>query len=145
MFLLNFYTKKPLYHTDLQYQRLCGWFLHRVEGDKNAKRRSYIRWRCINEILCSGEVFTIKRTCKSAEYMLNYYSAWWHSYGGLTEWLRSLIGNQVRCNSPVGSSPMSSAKWKKMAFSRLFLFFAKKELCRDSNPRGRWHTIEAML
>ena len=29
--------------------------------------------------------------------------------GGLTEWLRSLIGNQVRCNSPVGSSPMSSA------------------------------------
>ncbi len=29
--------------------------------------------------------------------------------GGLTERLRSLIGNQVRCNSPVGSSPMSSA------------------------------------
>ena len=29
--------------------------------------------------------------------------------GGLTEWLRSLIGNQVRRNSPVGSSPMSSA------------------------------------
>ena len=33
-------------------------------------------------------------------------------HGGLTEWLRSLIGNQVRCNSPVGSSPMSSAKHK---------------------------------
>ena len=32
-----------------------------------------------------------------------------HKLGGLTEWLRSLIGNQVRCNSPVGSSPMSSA------------------------------------
>ena len=30
--------------------------------------------------------------------------------GGLTERLRSLIGNQVRCNSPVGSSPMSSAR-----------------------------------
>ena len=30
--------------------------------------------------------------------------------GGLTEWLRSLIGNQVRRNSPVGSSPMSSAR-----------------------------------
>lgn len=30
-------------------------------------------------------------------------------FGGLTERLRSLIGNQVRCNSPVGSSPMSSA------------------------------------
>ena len=29
--------------------------------------------------------------------------------GGLTEWLRSRIGNAVRRNSPVGSSPMSSA------------------------------------
>ena len=33
-------------------------------------------------------------------------------YGGLTEWLRSRIGNAVRCNSPVGSSPMSSASKK---------------------------------
>ena len=32
------------------------------------------------------------------------------SHGGLTERLRSLIGNQVRRNSPVGSSPMSSAR-----------------------------------
>ena len=38
--------------------------------------------------------------------------------GGLTEWLRSLIGNQVRRNSPVGSSPMSSAK-RTLQFQRL--------------------------
>ena len=43
------------------------------------------------------------------------------SRGGLTEWLRSLIGNQVRRNSPVGSSPMSSAiKALEILSSRAF-------------------------
>ena len=41
--------------------------------------------------------------------------------GGLTEWLRSLIGNQVRCNSPAGSSPVSSAK-KTRPNSGVFFF-----------------------
>ena len=46
------------------------------------------------------------------DYMTEYTFAsgiTYNSRGGLTEWLRSLIGNQVRRNSPVGSSPMSSA------------------------------------
>ena len=43
--------------------------------------------------------------------------------GGLTEWLRSLIGNQVRRNSPVGSSPMSSANMTRTVdFSTVLLF-----------------------
>ena len=46
--------------------------------------------------------------------------------GGLTEWLRSRIGNAVRCNSPVGSSPMSSArKRKRQVLTCLFLFLVK--------------------
>ena len=54
-----------------------------------------------------------------------------HSYGGLTEWLRSLIGNQVRCNSPVGSSPMSSANIKKPVTNVAGFVFSDDE-CRDS-------------
>ena len=43
--------------------------------------------------------------------------------GGLTEWLRSLIGNQVRRNSPVGSSPMSSANiTRTVELSTVLLF-----------------------
>ena len=43
--------------------------------------------------------------------------------GGLTEWLRSLIGNQVRRNSPVGSSPMSSANMiRTVDLSTVLLF-----------------------
>ena len=47
------------------------------------------------------------------------------AFGGLTEWLRSLIGNQVRCNSPVGSSPMSSAKRNEILI-RVSRFFSCK-------------------
>ena len=45
--------------------------------------------------------------------------------GGLTEWLRSLIGNQVRRQRPVGSSPMSSANIKTAAVynGRCFLTY----------------------
>ena len=43
--------------------------------------------------------------------------------GGLTEWLRSLIGNQVRRNSPVGSSPMSSANMTRTVEKSTVLLF----------------------
>ena len=43
--------------------------------------------------------------------------------GGLTEWLRSLIGNQVRRNSPVGSSPMSSANMIRTVEKSTVLLF----------------------
>ena len=36
-----------------------------------------------------------------------------NKYGGLTEWLRSSPGKRVRCNSPAGSSPVSSAITKR--------------------------------
>lgn len=42
--------------------------------------------------------------------------------GGLTEWLRSSPGKRVRCNSPAGSSPVSSAKeMKKTPFGVFFI------------------------
>lgn len=43
------------------------------------------------------------------------------TFGGLTEWLRSSLGMRVRCNSPVGSSPMSSAR-KDEHSARLFYY-----------------------
>ena len=42
-----------------------------------------------------------------------------NEYGGLTEWLRSSPGKRVRCNSPAGSSPVSSAR-KSETFLGLF-------------------------
>ena len=54
--------------------------------------------------------------------------------GGLTEWLRSLIGNQVRRNSPVGSSPMSSANIKRTVEKSTVLFIITQEKGRE--PTG---------
>lgn len=54
------------------------------------------------------------------------------TFGGLTEWLRSSLGMRVRCNSPVGSSPMSSAR--KSSFSKL-LFFLSKTWARTHGVR----------
>ena len=52
--------------------------------------------------------------------------------GGLTEWLRSLIGNQVRRNSPVGSSPMSSAIIKRTVGIPTVLFIIVQEKGREA-------------
>ena len=57
----------------------------------------------------------------------------WGSYGGLTEWLRSSPGKRVRCNSPVGSSPMSSARIQRPVSGLFFIeiywnFMGKKWL-----------------
>ena len=79
--------------------------------------------------------------------------------GGLTEWLRSRIGNAVRCNSPVGSSPMSSArKRKRQVLTCLFLFLVKyngmrtHEWVRVSHPHfaqgfacnAKWESVGSL-
>ena len=56
-----------------------------------------------------------------------------NKYGGLTEWLRSSPGKRVRCNSPVGSSPMSSARIQRPVSGLFFIeiywnFMGKKWL-----------------
>ncbi len=51
--------------------------------------------------------------------------------GGLTEWLRSSPGKRVGCNSLVGSSPMSSAKFRGSEKSLPFRFFVGISRVRD--------------
>ena len=75
------------------------------------------------------------------------------SRGGLTEWLRSLIGNQVRRNSPVGSSPMSSAieardlndpglfSWPEIGYSRVQLRLPQLEI----SEREHFQAVEPFL
>ena len=42
-------------------------------------------------------------------HILIFFVIVYECLGGLTEWLRSSPGKRVRCNSPAGSSPVSSA------------------------------------
>ncbi len=67
------------------------------------------------EFCCDREFCAEKRLQKPDLYVKLLEAKMNKRRGGLTEWLRSLIGNQVRRQRPVGSSPMSSANNKRTA------------------------------
>ena len=78
------------------------------------------------EFCCDREFCAEKRLQKPDLYVKLLEAKMNKRRGGLTEWLRSLIGNQVRRQRPVGSSPMSSAKKQCLIQNRRCFYFSRE-------------------
>ena len=84
---------------------------------------------------------------------LSAYCSHNNEYGGLTEWLRSSPGKRVRCNSPAGSSPVSSARIQRpvsglffIEISTFYTFLYRQihpiKKCPKGALRAHWSPLE---